>query len=479
MKINTIQKQSNFWRIRISPFILMLIVSFSISCTKKKEDARKPNIIFIMADDMGYADAGCYGQQLIQTPNIDQLAKEGMRFTQCYSGSSVCAPARSVLMTGMHTGHTRVRGNFGLGGVKGLGGIEGRVPLKAEDVTIAELMQQAGYTTGMVGKWGLGEPNTTGEPNSKGYDEFYGFLNQRRAHSYYPDYIWHNTEKVELNNSDGKGTDYTHDLFADYSVDFIKRHKNKPFFLYVPLCIPHDRYELPDNGIYKDKDWDENAIAYAAMISRMDNSVGRIMQTLKETGIDQNTIVFFTSDNGAAGSSQKWGIFDSNAPLRGIKRDPYEGGMRVPMIVRYPAKIASGTTSDLPWYFADVMPTVAEIAHVKAPTIIDGVSVYPELTGSKQDVSNRHMYWEFYEQNGWRAVRFGDWKAVQNDMHIQKHLPIELYNLKDDIGETNDLADQHPEIVQKAMKIFNEAHVPSEHYVWKHLQNDSSETYDK
>lgn len=450
-------------------FIPLALVAVLFSCNDVNKENEKPNIIFIMADDMGYADVGCYGQELILTPNIDQLSEEGMRFTQCYSGSSVCAPARSVLMTGMHTGHTRVRGNFGLGGVKGLAGNEGRVPLKAEDMTIAELMQQAGYTTGMVGKWGLGEPNTSGEPNSQGFDEFYGFLNQRRAHSYYPDFIWHNREKVKLNNKDGKGTDYTHDLFADYSIDFIKRYRDKPFFLYIPLCIPHARYELPDNGIYNDKDWDEDAIAYAAMISRMDNSLGRIMSTLKEVQIDEKTIVFFTSDNGPAEISNEWELFDSNGPLRGRKRDPYEGGMRVPMIVRFPGEIEAGSTSELPWYFADVLPTLAEIANVKTPEDIDGVSVYPELIGNKLDLNNRHMYWEFYEMDGWRAIRFGDWKAVQNDMHFQQHLPIELYNLKDDISEKNNLADQHPDIVQKALKIFNEAHIPSEHYVWKNL----------
>lgn len=479
MIIYTKQKRHNLLGIKMYPFLLMLGMFFSISCSNKKEEASKPNVIFIMADDMGYADAGCYGQELIKTPNIDLLAKEGMRFTQCYSGSSVCAPARSVLMTGMHTGHTRVRGNFGKGGVRGLAGIEGRVPLKDEDVTIAELMQEAGYVTGMAGKWGLGEPNTTGEPNSQGFDEFYGFLNQRRAHSYYPDYIWNNREKVELNNKDGKGIDYTHDLFADYSVDFIKRHKDKPFFLYIPLCIPHARYEVPDLGSYTNKDWGDKAKAYAAMISRMDNSIGRLMSALQESGIDDNTYVFFTSDNGAAEISDEWEIFDCNAPLRGKKRDPYEGGIRVPMIVRYPKKIASGSTSDLPWYFADVMPTIADIAHIKAPDMIDGVSVFPELTGKKQDLSDRYMYWEFYEKDGWRVVRFGDWKAVQNNMHEQEHLPIELYNLKDDIGETTNLADSNPEIVQKARKFFKEAHVPSEHYIWKHLLVDAGETYDQ
>ncbi|MFT7036040.1 MAG: arylsulfatase A-like enzyme [Cyclobacteriaceae bacterium] len=455
-------------------FLLIVVLSYLTSCSNKQESTevvkpQKPNIIFIMADDMGYADAGAYGQKLIKTPNIDQLASEGMRFTQCYSGSSVCAPARSVLMTGQHTGHTRVRGNFGLGGVVGLGGGEGRVPLREEDVTVAQLLKGAGYTTGMVGKWGLGEPNTTGEPGRKGFDEFYGFLNQRRAHTYYPDYIWKNKEKVMLNNVDRKGTDYTHDLFADYTIDFITRNKDKPFFLYIPFCIPHDSYELPDNGEYENKPWDKKAKAYAAMVSRMDKNVGRIIQTLKEAGIDDNTYVFFTSDNGAAESSVEWGLFDSNAPLRGIKRDPYEGGMRVPMIVRNPNKIDAGKTNDLAWYFADVLPTLAEIANVTSPKNIDGVSVLPTLHGKQQDLSGRSLYWEFYEKQGWRATHFGDWKAIQNGMNLGDQEPIELYNLKDDISEKNNLADQHPEIIAKAASIFKESHVPSEHFVWKYL----------
>jgi len=454
-------------------FLGLFIMASCASSTETQKVAKdqKPNIIFIMADDMGYADAGAYGQKLIKTPNIDQLANEGMRFTQCYSGSSVCAPARSVLMTGLHTGHTRVRGNFGVGGVIGLGGGKGRIPLRTEDITVAQLLKKAGYTTGMVGKWGLGEPNTTGEPNSKGFDEFYGFLNQRRAHTYYPDYIWKNKEKVVLNNKDGKGTDYTHDLFADYALDFINRHKDQPFFLYLPLCIPHDNYELPDLGVYKDEMWNEDAKAYAAMISRMDNTVGRLMSALKKAGIDDNTYVFFTSDNGAAESSSEWNLFNSNAPLRGVKRDPYEGGIRVPMIVRHPKEIKAGTSNDLPWYFADVLPTMAEIAGIPIPEKLDGVSVLPTLYGNKQDLQGRNMYWEFYEKKGWRAIRFGNWKAIQNDMHSKEHAPIELYDLSQDIGETNNLADKNPEIISQVEQMFVEAHTPSDHYVWKHLNN--------
>jgi arylsulfatase A-like enzyme len=429
----------------------------------------KPNIIFIMADDLGYADLGTYGQHSIKTPNIDFLAKEGMQFTQCYSGAAVCAPARSVLMTGLHAGHTRVRGNFGIGGVKGLAGIEGRVPLKDEDLTIAELLKNEGYKTAMIGKWGLGEPETEGEPHRQGFDEFYGFLNQRRAHSYYPEYIWRDQHKIKLKNSDSNHIEYTHDLFAEEAIDFIKRNKENPFFLYVPFCIPHNNYEVPDLGIYKDETWETDAKAYAAMISRMDASVGRIMKTLKDSGIDKNTIVFFTSDNGAAKYSKQWNIFESNAPLRGIKRDAYEGGIRVPMIVRYPEIIDKGVQNDLPWYFADVMPTLVELTGGNVPDNIDGRSILPTLMGEEQDFSQRYMYWEFYEKNGWRATRFGDWKAIQNDMHNKNHKPIELYNIKIDMSESKNVASKNPEIVKKAEQIFEEAHIPSDHYIWKHL----------
>jgi len=457
------------WGLLLSLVILLSLVSCN-PVQQQESAGEKPNIIFIMADDLGYGDLGAYGQELIKTPNIDQLAKEGMRFTQCYSGSSVCAPARSVLMTGMHAGHTRVRGNFGIGGVKGLAGIDGRVPLKAEDITIAEILQKAGYKTVMVGKWGLGEPNTAGEPNKQGFDEFYGFLNQRRAHSYYPEFIWENQEKKLLKNRDSIKVDYTHDLFVGKAIDFIQKNQNDPFFLYIPLCIPHNNYEVPDLGIYEDKPWETDAKAYAAMISRMDAGVGRIMKKLKEIGMDENTIVFFTSDNGAAESSQLWKIFESNAPLRGVKRDPYEGGIRVPMIVRYPDKVSGGVKNDLPWYFADILPTLAEIANTEHTVKVDGKSIVTSLYGGEQELDSRYMYWEFYEKDGWRATRFGDWKAIQHDMHKREHKAIELYDLKSDLGESVNLASEYPEIVQKAKEIFEDAHHPSEHYVWKYLK---------
>ncbi len=455
---------------KLKYLLLLIAVCATISCSQNsgKSDSQKPNIIFIMADDLGYGDLGCYGQQLITTPNIDSLAIQGMKFTQCYSGSAVCAPARSVLMTGMHTGHTTVRGNFGKGGVIGLGGGEGRVPLKEEDVTIAQVLKKAGYKTAMVGKWGLGEPNTSGEPNRKGFDEFYGFLNQRRAHTYFPEYIWKDTVKVELpGNKNGQKMEYTHEMFADYAVDFIQRNKNNPFFLYLPFCIPHDDYEVPDNGIYDGEAWSKDLKAYASMIGRLDNTVGRILKTLKEMGIDNNTIVFFTSDNGATNISDEWKIFKSNAFLKDGKRNPYEGGIRVPMIVRYPEKVNAGQTNDAVWYFADVMPTLAEIANVSSPENIDGISIYPTIIGNKQDFGHRYLYWEFYEGNGWRAVRFGNWKAIQQGMKKEVHQDIELYDLSRDIGETNNIADQYPEIILKAEKMFEESHTPSQHYLWE------------
>ncbi len=407
------------------------------------DKTQRPNIVFIMADDLGYADVGCYGQKHIKTPNIDRLAKEGLRFTQCYTGSPVCAPSRSVLMTGKHTGHTTVRGNFGIGGVLGLGGKEGRVPLHAEDVTVAEVLKQAGYVTGMTGKWGLGEPNTTGEPNSQGWDEWFGFLNQRRAHTYYPTFIWKNREKIDLpGNLDGKQGQYTHDMFTDFALDYIRRNYKKPFFLYVPYCIPHSALEVPSLEPYADMPWEKDEITYAAMVTRMDGDIGRIMALIKNLDIDENTIVFFCSDNGAA---ERWEQFDSSGPLRGKKRDLYEGGIRTPMIARWPDTIQPDTTSDQPWYFADVLPTLADLAGAKKPKGIDGISVLPTLMGKKQNLKDRYFYWEFFEGGFVQAVRWRDWKAVWPT----PGKPLELYDLSNDVGETTDVAAQNPRIVQK------------------------------
>lgn len=419
----------------------------------------QPNIIFIMADDLGYADLGSYGQQLIHTPNLDQFAAEGIRFTNAYTGSPVCAPSRSVLMTGQHTGHTTVRGNIGKGGVRGLGGTDGRVPLRAEDVTIAEVLKEAGYTTGMAGKWGIGEPDTTGEPNAQGFDDWFGFLNQKRAHTHYPTYLWRNREKVWLKgNLEEPKTDYSHDMFTDFALDFIRTHHESPFFLYLPYIVPHARYEIPSVDPYADRPWADDEKVHAAMVTRLDRDVGRLIDLLKALKIDENTVVFFCSDNGA---DRRWeGRFDSSGPLRGKKRDMYEGGIRTPVLVRWPGTIRGGEVSALPWYFPDLLPTLAQLGGGEVPNQVDGVSILPTLLGQKQDLSERPMYWEFHERGFSQAVRWGKWKAVRFDQSEA----IELYDLSTDIGEQNNLADAHPEVVKKIQNFLKEARSPSEHW---------------
>ncbi|MHC4171585.1 MAG: arylsulfatase [Planctomycetota bacterium] len=409
--------------------------------------AKRPNIIFIMADDLGYGDLGCYGQKEIKTPNIDALADEGTRFTQCYAGYTVCAPSRSVLMTGQHTGHTRVRGNTGrVGGTLVLdnGGPQRRVPLQPEDVTVAEVLKQAGYATGITGKWGLGEPGNTGIPNQQGFDEWFGYLNQRRAHTYYPPYLWRNERKVILEaNKDGQKKQYSHDMFTDFALNFIRRHQDKRFFLYLPYTIPHAKYEIPSTEPYTDKPWPDDAKVHAAMITRLDADVGRIMSLLKDLAIDEQTLVFFCSDNGAA---RRWeGIFDSSGALREKKGSLYEGGIRTPMIVRWPGKVPTGKTSGAPWYFADVMPTLAELAGAKQPDNIDGISVLPALLGRKQTTDDRFLYWESPAKNLGQAVRWRNYKAVRP----AQDRPLELYDLAKDPGETNDIAAQHPGVIAR------------------------------
>lgn len=407
--------------------------------------AEPPNIIFLMADDMGYGDAGCFGQKLIQTPHIDRLAREGMRFTQCYAGSTVCAPSRSVLMTGKHTGHTTVRGNFGVGGVTGLGGGKGRVPLREEDVTIAEVMKSAGYVTGMTGKWGLGEPNTSGEPNSQGFDEWFGYLNQRRAHTYYPDFVWLNQGKYDLpGNRGGAKQQYTHDLFAGFALNFIRRHAEERFFLYLPFTVPHSRFEIPDVGPYEKKDWTQQEKVYAAMISRMDDHLGMILETLDQLDLRERTLIFFCSDNGAADRYE--GRFESSGVLRGRKRDLFEGGLRTPMIARWPGSIPANKINESVWYFADVLPTLAELAGVVVPSDIDGMSCLPMLKGREMEqLNDRFLYWEFFERGFQQAARWRHWKAIR--MGVDE--PLQLFDLVSDLGETRDVAEEHPAIIAK------------------------------
>ncbi|MGD8239163.1 MAG: arylsulfatase [Armatimonadota bacterium] len=405
-------------------------------------DGDKPNIVFIMVDDMGYADLGCCGSKQIATPNIDRMAAEGTQFTDAYSGCAVCAPARSVLMTGYHMGHTSVRGN------------SGGIPLLDEDVTVAEVLSAAGYACGGFGKWGLGDVGTAGVAEKQGFDVFYGYYHQVHAHSYFPDYLWRNSEKVPLpGNADGKQEQYSHHLIFDETLKFIRENGAGPFFCYAPWTPPHGRYEIPEDEpawqMYKDKGWPQNAKVAAAMDSMVDRHVGELLGLLKELNLDERTIVFFCSDNGAA---QRFdGVLDSSGPLRGRKRDVYEGGLRVPMIARWPGRVPAGRVSDLPWYFADVMPTLTELAGLQAPKGIDGMSVVPELIGEalagRRQEQHEYMYWEWGRGRGGapRAIRMGNWKGVKPG----PDQPLELYDLRKDIGERNDVAAQHPDVVAK------------------------------
>jgi arylsulfatase A-like enzyme len=416
----------------------------------KEARGSKPNIIWIMADDLGYGDLGSYAQAVIQTPHLDRMARGGLRFTQAYAGSTVCAPSRSVLMTGRHTGHTTVRGNSGR---------SGRFPLRDEDVTVAEVLKAAGYVTGMTGKWGLGEPGTTGVPNRQGFDEWFGYLNQAHAHDYYPTYLWRNQEKIVIEgNLDGRQETYSHDLFTEFALDFIRRHGRgeRPFFLYLPYCIPHSKYQIPSTEPYTGRGWGTDATVHAAMVTRMDGDIGRIMALLAELNIDEKTIVFFCSDNGAA---QRWEkVFDSSGPLRGRKRDMYEGGIRTPMIVRWPSRVPEGAASDQVWAFWDFLPTAAELAGVEPPEGIDGLSVLPALVGVRQpELAERFLYWEFFERGFHQAVRQGDWKAVRRGPGE----PLELYDLKNDPGEKRDVAADHPEVVARIERYLQTARTDS------------------
>ncbi len=422
----------------------------------------RPNIVFIMADDLGYADLGSYGQTVIRTPNLDRLAMQGTRFTQVYAGSTVCAPSRSVLMTGQHTGHTTVRGNNGVGGVVGLGGAAGRIPLRTTDTTVASLLQEAGYATGMIGKWGLGEPATEGLPDRQGFDYFYGFLNQRRAHTYFPDYVWRNNERIDFpDNAGHRKRDYVQDHFLEETLRFVDEHRQEPFFLYLPYTLPHDDYEIDTLGRFADSlSWTPDERVYAAMVERLDRDVGKVLDRLEANGLTDRTIVFFCSDNGAA---QRWeGRFDSSGPLRGHKRDMYEGGLRTPMIVRFPGHVPAGEVSDVPWTFADVLPTLCAVANVDPTERVDGSNVWPVITGDTDGRSemDRTFYWEFHEGGYQQAIRRGPHKTIRT----APERDWELYRLDNDPGEANDLAADLPDLTTELAALAEAQHRPSPYF---------------
>ena len=427
--------------------------------------ADRPNIVFIMADDLGYGDLGCYGQQRIKTPAIDRLAAEGMRFTDFYAGSTVCAPSRCVLMTGYHTGRCFIRGN-------------GKDNLRPSDVTVAEVLAAGGYRCGMYGKWGLGHEGSSGLPTRQGFDAFYGYLDQHHAHNYYPTFLVNNERRVKLANvvpkqgQFGQGVatekkEYSHDLIMAEAMKFLDANHKKRFFLYLPLTIPHANnearqagMEVPDFGQYAQLDWPEPQKGHAAMISRMDRDLGVLFQRLKDYDIDEKTIVFFTSDNGPHREGGNNSDFnDSNGPLKGVKRDLTDGGIRVPMIVRWPGHIEEGSTSHFAGAFWDVMPTLAELAGTgkQVPGDIDGLSFLPSLLQQGTQTEHEYLYWAFYERGGSRALRSGDWKAVQQPIHS----PVRLYDLKQDLGEEVDVAAAHPDLVKKLTGQMDAAYAPS------------------
>ena len=423
----------------------------------------KPNVIFIMADDLGYGDLGCYGQQKILTPHLDRLAAQGTRFTQAYAGSTVCAPSRCCLLTGMHNGHARIRDNIPHGTF-----------LKKEDVTIAEVLKTAGYRTGAVGKWSLGVHGSEGKPNDQGFDDWFGHLDQDQAHFYYPDFLWDN-DRIKLlrgNRGERRG-DYTHDLFTERALRFINESGDDPFFLYVAYTIPHfsdfpgdtpEAQIVPSDEPYTARDWPQVEKNYAAMVTRMDRDVGRMMALLKKRGLDDNTLVIFTSDNGPNSAKKrihKEAFFQSAGGLRGVKRDLYEGGIRIPMIARWPNHVPAGRTSDQIWAFWDVLPTLAEIAGSASPPNIDGISMLPALLGQPQR-SHDYLYWDYGHARGYfmQAVRLKNWKGIR----IGPSADMQLYDLSRDLAETTDVAADHPKIVERIEQVMRDAYVASPGY---------------
>ena len=453
---------------------LMLCCAPFYACTTKGEkQPQKLNVIYILADDLGYGDIEPYGQQIIKTPYLTKMAKEGMLFTQHYAGSTVSAPSRSSLMTGLHTGHTQIRGNKEIDP-------EGQQPMEGDTYTVGKMMQNAGYATGLFGKWGLGYPESPSIPKTMGFDEFYGYNCQRQAHTYYPEHLWKNEKMVILEgNQKGERNTYSQELIHQEALSFIRDHKDEPFFAMLTYTLPHAELNLPHDSIYHIyenmfeetpfsggyHDSEKPRASFAAMVSLLDKYVGEVMAELKELGIDDNTIIIFTSDNGphTEGGADP-AFFNSSGPLRGVKRDLYEGGIRVPMIVRYPNHIKAETTTDHMSAFWDIMPTLADLCNITLPTNAntDGISFLPTLLNKEKQKEHAYLYWEFHEGGGRLALRDGDWKLVVLNAKTKENEKIELYNLADDLGETNNLASAQPEKVKEMYKTMKSMRTESD-----------------
>ena len=423
----------------------------------------KPNIIFILCDDLAQGDLGCYGQKIIQTPNLDRMAKEGTRFTQGYCGTSVCAPSRSVLMTGLHSGHCPIRANREIQP-------EGQKPLPEGTVTVARVLKDAGYATAACGKWGMGMFDTSGSPLKLGFDHFYGYNCQRHAHSYFPTYLYNDDQRFDLPGNDGKGVGqtYAQELISRNALKWVREHKNGPFFLYYAITLPHGRHEINDLGIYADKDWTPTQKAYAAQVTRLDSDVGRLLDLLRELDIDRKTLVMIAGDNGSSfdPKSEVGSLFNqASNSLRGYKRSLYEGALRQAAIAWWPGRVPAGRVSDEPWAFWDFLPTAAELAEAKIPAEwhTDGLSLVSFLQGGSAPARD-HFYWELHEGTSLQAVRFGHWKAVRNG----PEKPIELYDLQNDPGEREDLSKQQPDLVARADTLMKSSR--ANHPDWPLLQ---------
>lgn len=460
---------------------LSILLFALLGCTRTApapaQDDRPPNIVFILADDLGYGDLGVYGQQLISTPVLDGLAARGMRFTNHYSGSTVCAPSRSVLMTGLHTGRTHIRGNIGGGDDWLLDSV----------VTVAEVLQDRGYHTKMIGKWGLGTEDSPGAPDRQGFDEYYGYLDQVFAHNYYPEFLMRDGKREYLDNEvvyldstawhGGRGSrtleknTYSHDLFEEEALAYINRRaeqSEQPFFLYLPFTMPHNNgeevkkewYEIPDQGKYADKDWEKYEKDYAAMITRLDETVGRIVDRLTELGLRDNTLIVFTSDNGPIPNTLIE-RFNSNGPLRGGKRDLYEGGIRVPLIVNWLGQVPAGVVTDYVSSFQDWLPTLAAVGGDAYAGLTDGFSLLPTLTGEGEQEQHEFLYWEFLTQGGKLALRGPSWKAVKTNFIKQPNADWEFYDLPGDSVERNDVSAERPAVQSMLDSLFEVAHTSS------------------
>lgn len=459
----------------ISAALVSLFVAVLAAPVSARE--RGPNVIFILADDLGRAEVGAYGQEKIRTPSIDRIAAEGMKFTRFYAGSPVCAPSRCALLTGKHSGRGFVRDNREIQP-------EGQAPIPDSEVTLGEMFQARGYATAAIGKWGLGFPGSEGDPTNQGFDHFFGYNCQRLAHNYYPTYLWNDREKVALEGNDGgpTGKQYSHDLMEVDALKWLRAHRDEPFFLFLPFTIPHLALQVPADSLaeYDGKLGEEVPYdgkkgyfahpkphaAYAAMVTRMDRTVGRVMDLLRELKLDDDTIVVFASDNGpttdVGGADSEF--FKSAGGLRGLKGSAFEGGIAVPLIVRWPGRVAAGSTSDFLGYFPDVAPTFMDLigGSDALPAGLDGISFAPVLTGRPAERrEHEFLYWEFPGYGGWQAVRTGRWKGVRQGMR-KGNLAIVLFDLDADPGESRDVAAGHPEVVAGIKAVMEREHVPSE-----------------